>query len=35
MVRGGLVAGGFAVMWSGNALLLGMLLYILARLMRN
>ncbi|MHC4422122.1 MAG: LptF/LptG family permease [Planctomycetota bacterium] len=35
MVREGLVVSGYVVMWSGNALLVGILLFILARLMRN
>ena len=35
MVREGIVVAGYAVMWSCNALLLLLLLYILARLMRN
>jgi lipopolysaccharide export LptBFGC system permease protein LptF len=35
MVRSDLVVTGFAVMWSGNALLLVITLYVLSRLMRN
>ena len=35
MIRHGLVVGGTAVMWSGNALLAVILLGVLARLMRN
>ncbi|MHC4083190.1 MAG: LptF/LptG family permease [Planctomycetota bacterium] len=35
MAREGLVVSGYAVMWSGNGLLLVLTLYILARLMRN
>lgn len=35
MIRHGLVFGGTAVMWSGNALLAVILLGVLARLMRN
>jgi hypothetical protein len=35
MAREGLVISGYAIMWSGNALLIVLLLFILARLMRN
>ncbi|MHC4767748.1 MAG: LptF/LptG family permease, partial [Planctomycetota bacterium] len=35
MAREGLVVSGYAVMWSGNALLIVLQLFILARLMRN
>jgi hypothetical protein len=35
MAREGLVVSGYAVMWSGNALLIVFQLFILARLMRN
>jgi lipopolysaccharide export LptBFGC system permease protein LptF len=35
MVNSGVVVTGYAVMWSGNVLLLGVILFVLSRLMRN
>jgi lipopolysaccharide export LptBFGC system permease protein LptF len=35
MVNTGLIASGYILMWSGNALLLAIILFVLARLMRN
>jgi lipopolysaccharide export system permease protein len=35
MVNSGVVIAGYAVMWSGNVLLLAVILFVLSRLMRN